>query len=82
MLNKDIRPPPVRGLTINMWAVAEFACIGIAATPLWSFFRALARARGFLQILAPYASAWYSLEREIAIWISMAAIGLLLPWQS
>ncbi len=48
---------------------------GCARTPASSFSRALASGSGSPRMRAPSASAPYSREREIAIWISSAAIG-------
>ena len=67
--------PPRKGLTINMDSVAGAAFIGTASTPRLNLSSAAANHKGCPQISAPEASAMYSREREIAIWMSIAAIG-------
>ena len=66
MLKRLENPPPRRGLTMNMWAVAGEASIGMRCAPISSFFKALANDMGFPQIFAPVASASYSRDREMA----------------
>ena len=67
--------PPLSGLTMYICAEAGFTSMGCRAFWLASLSRALARACGRPQISAPVASARYSRPREMAIWMSMAAMG-------
>ncbi len=69
MLNSLAIPPPRSGLTMNMCAVAGLALIGTRRDAVSSFLRALANHIGLPQSAAPLASASYSRERDIAIWI-------------
>jgi hypothetical protein len=67
--------PPDKGLTMNIWAVDGLASMGICLAALDSFARAPANASGFPETLAPPASASYSLDLDMAIWINVAATG-------
>ena len=59
-----------------MCAVAGLAsCIGTRLEAWANFSKALARLLGFPAKRAPVSSARYSLEREMAIWMSIAAKG-------
>ena len=75
-----VEPTPENGFTIHIWAVALLACsIGLAFLAKYSIFsRARARERGFPQISPPLLSASNYLERDIAICISIAAIGAIM----
>src|SRR5690348_1817068 len=73
--NSRIRLLPVNGLMMNRCAVAGEASIGIRFDQVSSFCNPLMSGYGEPMYLADAASAEYSREREIAIWISMAAIG-------
>ena len=75
MLKRFMRLLPDKGFIMNMWAVAGWAFIGIFREAEAIFFRALARPWGFLTKEAPAASAAYSLDLDMAIWISIAASG-------
>ncbi len=66
---------PVNGLMMNMCAVAGEASIGIRFDQVSSFCRALIRPFGDPVYWAAAPSAENSRVREIAIWISIAAIG-------
>src|SRR4030043_336496 len=78
VLNRFMRLRPVRGLTINMWAVAGLAFMGARSTPMASFSNARARDSGLWASIAPVSSARYSREREMASWMSMAAMGAMM----
>src|SRR5581483_5083772 len=73
--NSRIRLWPVNGLMMNRCAVAGEASIGIRFDHVSSFCRPLISGYGEPMYLAEAASASYSRDREIAIWISIAAIG-------
>ena len=75
VLKRFMIVPPDKGLTMNMWAVDGLASMGICLAALDSFARALANASGFPETLAPPASASYSLDLDMAIWINVAATG-------
>src|SRR3989304_4677427 len=60
---------------MNMWAVAADASRGTRLAAGAIFSRARASDSGRPQNLAPLASAWYSRDRDTAIWTSMAPIG-------
>ena len=66
---------PLKGLMMNMCAVAGEASIGMRCDQPSSFCSPLIKPSGEPQYLAAVASAANSRVREIAIWISMAAIG-------
>ena len=66
---------PVKGLMMNMCAVEGEASMGIRLDQVSSFCRPPISGYGEPTYLALAASASYSREREMAIWISMAAMG-------
>src|SRR5690606_26551544 len=72
--NRDIRPDPENGATMNMCAVAGFASSGTRRAYASILRRALTRPSGEPTRRAAPASAAYSREREIANWMSIAAI--------
>gem|GEM_PF-4151295 len=79
VLKSRTKLPPEKGLMMNMWAVAgEPAVIGTCWLHAAILRSALARANGLPEILAPVASAINSREREIAICMSVAAIGAMI----
>src|SRR5579875_3329938 len=73
--NSRIMVSPVNGLIMNIWAVAGEASIGMRFDHVSSFCRPLISGYGEPTYLAEAASASYSREREMAIWMSMAAMG-------
>ena len=70
--------PSDRGLTINIWAVEGLASMGFCLAALDSFAKALASASGLPESLALPASASYSLDLDMAIWMTVAAIGAII----
>ena len=75
LLKRDDRPAPENGFMMNMCAVAGLAASGTRFDAASIFRKASASPYGLPVICAPPASAENSREREIAIWISIAAIG-------
>ena len=75
VLKSDISPPPVNGLMMNMCAVAGLASSGTRLRDRVDLAQRVGQPVGLPAICAPPASAANSREREIAIWISIAAIG-------
>src|SRR4030043_1426479 len=73
VLKRERTPFPLNGLTMNIWAVEGFAFMGIRWAATSNFPKAFANERGWLR-WAPPSSAKSSLEREIAIWMSIAAM--------
>ena len=75
--NSRIMLSPLKGLMMNRCAVAGFTSVhGDALGPAFQLRRAPRSARsGLCVYLAEVSSAAYSRVREIAIWISMAAMG-------
>src|SRR5215472_7201912 len=60
---------------MNMWAVEGVPSMGMRLDQVSSFCRPLMSGYGEPTYLAEAASASYSREREMAIWMSMAASG-------
>ena len=78
MLNNPMIVPPESGLTINIWAVAGLALIGICLAMSDNFSKALANASGLPVTLALPASASYSRDRDMAICTNVAATGAIM----
>src|SRR5204862_8167033 len=68
---------PLNGFTMNRCASdgARVAGGGTCAAACSSLRSALARASGSCERYAPDSSAWYSRDRDTAIWINAAAMG-------
>jgi hypothetical protein len=75
VLNRFASRSPRSGFTIQRCAVAGPAGSGIRPDATASFSSAAASDPGACESCAPVASAWYSRAREIASWMSVAAIG-------
>src|SRR5439155_1261118 len=65
VLKREARPPPEKGLMMNMWAVAGLASSGTRLAIASIFFRASTRPYGLPAICAPDASAAYSRDRRV-----------------
>src|SRR5262249_31108371 len=80
--NSVARPPDVSGLTMKRCAVAGVASSCFCRVAISSFASACSSPEAWPHRCAPEASAWYSREREMAIWMSMAAKGARMAMRS